>query len=160
MITPVTDPSVIEGYLKDASNVPGGHAAGLVRPTSTEEVAAIVLHCQHHAIALTVTAARTSTTAGPVPFGGWLLSLERLNRIVSIGHDVATAQAGVYLGAFQTEIEATGRFYPPDPTSRNECTLGGSVACNASGARTFRYGPTRPWIVALEVVLPNGEIHR
>ena len=107
-----------------------------------------------------MTAARTSTTAGPVPFGGWLLSLERLNRIVAIGPDRATAQAGVYLGAFQTEIEASGRFYPPDPTSRNECTLGGSVACNASGARTFRYGPTRPWVEALEVVLPDGQIRR
>ncbi len=159
MIAPITDPSVIEGYLTDASNV-HGHADGLLRPRSTEEVSAIVRHCQANNLALTVTAARTSTTAGPVPFGGLLLSLERLNRIGAITHDTATAQVGVYLGAFQTEIEATGRFYPPDPTSRNECTLGGSVACNASGARTFRYGPTRPWVEALEVVLPDGEIRR
>jgi D-lactate dehydrogenase (cytochrome) len=62
------------------------------------------------------------------------------------------------LGAFQREIEAQGRLYPPDPTSRHECTLGASIACNASGARTFRYGPTRRWVQALEVVLPTGEV--
>jgi D-lactate dehydrogenase (cytochrome) len=159
MLEPVTDPGVLEGYLTDASNL-HGHAEGLYRPTSTAEVAAIVSHCQRNDLALTVTAGRTSTTAGPVPFGGWLLSTERLDRIVRIDADSATAQAGVYLGAFQREIEAKGRFYPPDPTSRHDCTLGASIACNASGARTFKYGATRRWIRALEVVLPTGEIRR
>jgi len=157
MIEPVTDPSVIEGYLTDASNV-RGHADGLLRPTSTEEVAAIVRHCQDNDIALTVTAQRTSTTAGPVPFGGWLLSMERMSTIEHIGPDHATAQGGVILGQFQAEIERTGRLFPPDPTSRHECSLGAAIACNASGARSFRYGPTRPWIEAIEVVLPTGQV--
>lgn len=159
MPEPITDPSILEGYLTDASNI-RGHADGLCRPRNAEEVAEIVRHCQQHGIALTVTAGRTSTTAGPVPFGGWLLSTERLDRIVEIGQDTATAGAGILLGAFQTEIERTGRFFPPDPTSRHEATLGAIVACNASGARSFRYGPTRPWIEALQVVLPNGDIRR
>ncbi len=159
MFETTTDPSVLEGYLTDASNV-HGHADALVRPTSTAEVAEVVRHCQANGIPLTVSAGRTSTTAAPVPFGGWLLSTERLVRILDIGHDTATAQPGVYLGAFQREIEEKGRFYPPDPTSRHECTLGASIACNASGARTFKYGPTRPWVEALEVVLPTGEIRR
>ena len=159
MTEPITDPSILEGYLTDASNI-RGHADGLCRPRNAEEVAEIVRHCQQQGIALTVTAGRTSTTAGPVPFGGWLLSTERLDRIVEIGQDTATAGAGILLGAFQSEIERTGRFFPPDPTSRHEATLGAIVACNASGARSFRYGPTRPWIEALEVVLPNGDIRR
>ena len=79
--------------------------------------------------------------------------------IVAIGHDTATAEGGVMLGAFQDAIEATGRFYPPDPTSRRECSLGGSIVCNASGARSFRYGPTRRWIEAVQVVTPTGEVH-
>jgi D-lactate dehydrogenase (cytochrome) len=157
MFETVTDPSVIEGYLTDASNV-RGHADALVRPSSAEEVAEIVRHCQTHAIPLTVSAGRSSTTAAPVPFGGWLMSLERLDRVISIDHDFATAEPGVRLGAFQAEIEAQGRFFPPDPTSRHECTLGAVIACNASGARSFQYGPTRPWIEALEVVLPTGEL--
>lgn len=157
MIDTITDPDILEGYLTDASNV-RGHAEALVRPANTDEVAEVVRHCQGEGIPLTVTAGRTSTTAAPVPFGGWLLSTERLTRILHVGHDTASAEAGVFLGAFQREIAEQGRLYPPDPTSRHECTLGASIACNASGARTFRYGPTRPWVQGLQVVTARGEI--
>jgi FAD/FMN-containing dehydrogenase len=157
MIAPITDPSVLDGYLTDASNL-RGHADALLRPRSTAEVAEIVRHCQEHGIPLTIAAARTSTVGSPVPLGGWLMSMEGLDQVLAIGHDTATAQGGVLLGALQDAIEATGRFFPPDPTSRHECTLGAAIACNASGARTFRYGPTRPWVEALEVVLPSGEV--
>lgn len=153
----VTDPEVLEGYLVDASNL-RGHAEALLRPTSTQEVAEIVRHCQAHQIPLTITAARTSTTGAPVPMGGWLLSTERLDQVLGIDHDQAEAMAGVGLGAFQDAIEARGRLFPPDPTSRYDCTLGAAIACNASGARSFKYGPTRRWIEALEVVLPTGEV--
>lgn len=153
----ITDPAVIAGYLTDASNT-HGHAEALLRPETAEEVSAILAYCQREAIAVTVTAQRTSTTGGPVPKGGWLLSTERLNRVLSIGTDFAEAEAGVLLGAFQDEIERRGRFYPPDPTSRHECSLGGSIACNASGARTYRYGPTRPWVDAVHVALPDGAL--
>lgn len=156
-IDPINDPSIIEGYLTDASNITG-HAHGLLRPKSAEEVSQIVGHCQREGIPLTISGARTSTTAASVPFGGWVLSTEGLATLHEVGHDTATAGPGILLGAFQAEIEATGRFFPPDPTSRFECTLGAAIACNASGARSFRYGPTRPWIEALEVVLPTGEI--
>jgi FAD/FMN-containing dehydrogenase len=159
MQAPITDPEILEGYLTDASNV-RGRAEGLLRPTSTAEVAEIVAHCQRHQIPLTVTAARTSTTAGPVPFGGWLLSMEAMKEVERIDHDTATVQAGALLGAFQDQVEATGRFFPPDPTSRYDCTVGAAIACNASGARSFRYGPTRPWVSWVEVVLPDGTVRR
>ena len=74
-LTTITDPDVIAGYLTDASNT-HGHAERLVIPRSTEEVAAVVRHCQSEGIPLTVTAQRSSTTGGPVPHGGWLLSVE------------------------------------------------------------------------------------
>ncbi len=156
---PIRDPAVLAGYLSDASNVEG-HAEALVRPRSVAEVAEVVRHCQQDNIPLTVTAGRTSTTAAAVPLGGWLLSTEHLTTIRHIGADAATAQAGVCLGELQDAIEATGRLYPPDPTSRYDCTLGASIACNASGARSFRYGPTRPWVTAAEVVWANGEVAR
>ncbi len=157
MIEPVTDPEVLEGYLVDASNL-HGHADALLRPSTTAEVAEIVAHCQTQGIPLTVTAARTSTTGSPVPFGGWLLSTERLDRVIAIDHDTAEAEAGVLLGALQDRIEHAGRLFPPDPTSRYDCTLGAAIACNASGARSFKYGATRGWIEAVEVVLPTGEV--
>jgi FAD/FMN-containing dehydrogenase len=84
--------------------------------------------------------------------------MERMDRVLEIGEEYALAQGGVMLGALQDEVEARGRLYPPDPTSRHECTLGGSIACNASGARAFAYGPTRDWVDEVEVVLPTGEI--
>lgn len=151
----ITDPSVIEGYLTDASNT-RGRAEALVRPRSAEEVAEVLAYCQARAIPVTVTAQRTSTTGAPVPDGGWLLSTERLDRVFALDD----AEGGVILGRLQDEIERAGRLFPPDPTSRNESSLGAAIACNASGARTFRYGPTRPWVEALEIVLPTGEILR
>ncbi len=153
----IRDDEVLDGYLTDASNL-RGNAEGLVRPRSPEEVAQVVAWCQTQGVPLTVTARRTSTTGAPVPQGGLLLSMEHLDQVEYIAQDDARAQAGVLLGEFQAQIEAQGRHYPPDPTSRHECTLGASIACNASGARSFRFGPTRPWVSSLQVVLPTGEL--
>lgn len=154
---PLRDPDVLAGYLSDASNL-HGHAEALVRPRTTAEVAEVVRHCQAHAIPLTVTAGRTSTTGGAVPEGGWLLSTELMTEVLELTPTHAVAQAGILLGALQDQLEAAGRLYPPDPTSRHECSLGGSIVCNASGARTFRYGPSRDWVEEVEAVLANGEV--
>lgn len=149
----ITDPALIEGYLTDASNT-RGRAEVLTRPRDAEEVAEILAHCQAHRIPVTVTAQRTSTTGAPVPDGGWLMSMERLSGVTG----PTSAGGGVILGQLQNEMEREGRFFPPDPTSRNECTLGAAIACNASGARSFRYGPTRPWIEAVQYVLADGTL--
>lgn len=149
----VTDPDILAGYLSDASNT-RGRASGLVRPRDAAEVAEVLREAQRTGTPVTVTAQRTSTTGAPVPEGGWLLSTERLNRVLSRD----TVEGGVILGAWQTELERQGWQFTPDPTSRHECSVGAAIACNASGARSFRYGPTRPWVEALEIVLPNGEI--
>ncbi len=149
----ITDQSIIAGYLTDASNTTG-HAEALVRPRDAAEVAEVLVRCQRTATPVTVTARRTSTTGAPVPDGGWLLSTEHLDTIASVDE----VGAGAVLGAYQAHVAQSGWLFPPDPTSRHACTVGAAVACNASGARSFRYGPTRPWIEAVEVVLPSGEI--
>jgi D-lactate dehydrogenase (cytochrome) len=149
----VTDPDIIAGYLSDASNT-HGHAEALVRPTCAADVAEVLRHCQARAIPVTVTARRTSTTGAPVPDGGWLLSTELLTQPGDIDH----VGAGELLGVVQARAEAAGLHFPPDPTSRHECSVGAAIACNASGSRSFRYGPTRPWITEVEVVLPTGDI--
>lgn len=149
----ITDQGIITGYLTDASNT-HGRAEVLVRPRTVAEVAAVLAHCQATATPVTVTARRTSTTGAPVPDGGWLLSMEHLDTIYGL-HEVG---GGALLGEYQAHVAQQGRLFPPDPTSRHECSIGASIACNASGARSFRYGPTRPWIEALEVVLPDGTI--
>jgi D-lactate dehydrogenase (cytochrome) len=151
----VRDPDVIEGYLRDASNTVGW-AEGLVRPRDTSEVAEVLAHCSAAGIPVTVTAQRTSTTGGPVPNGGWLLSTEALNTVFAPD----AVGGGVILGAHQLELERQGWLFPPDPTSRHECSIGAAIACNASGAASFRYGPTRPWIREVEYVLPTGQVGR
>jgi FAD/FMN-containing dehydrogenase len=151
MIEPVRDPAVIEGYLRDASNLQG-RAELLFRPSTPEEVADVLRWCQRERVPLTVTARRTSTTGAPVPMGGALLSTERLATI----HALDDVDGGVLLGEYQSHVEAAGRFFPPDPTSRHECSVGGAIACNASGSRTFKYGPMRPWVESVEAVLADG----
>ena len=140
---PITDPDVIEGYLVDASNT-RGHAEALFRPRSAEEIAEVLAAARAAGAGVTVTARRTSTTGGPVPHGGWLLSTEHLDRI----HAIDDCDGGVLLGEYQATVEASGRMFPPDPTSRHECSMA-AIACNASGARpsrTARPGPGwRPW---------------
>ena len=157
----IEDPEIIAGYLTDASRLVG-HAEGLFRPENEVQVAAILRAASERNIPVTVVARQTSTTASSVPFGGWILSMEKLDRLIEIdrGGLRARAEGGILLGAFQKEISDAHLLYPPDPTSRHECTLGGSVACNASGARTFKYGATRKWIEGLSVVLANGSVLR
>ncbi|MDP2314366.1 MAG: FAD-binding oxidoreductase [Pseudomonadota bacterium] len=150
---PITDPSIVDAYLTDASNL-HGHASGLYRPRTAEEVAEVLVECQRTGTPVTVTARRTSTTGAPVPDGGVLLSTERLDRV----HARDDVDGGVLLGEYQAGVEREGWMFTPDPTSRNECSVGGAIACNASGARTFKYGPTRPWIEAVQLVTPTGDI--
>src|SRR6185369_4393585 len=91
-----------------------------------------------------------------------VLATDRLNRIKSIesepsGGGRGVAEAGVILADFQQAVDQKGLLYPPDPTERG-AFLGGTVATNASGARTFKYGPTRNYIERLRLVLATGEI--
>ena len=111
----ITDREIVEGYLTDASNIKG-HAEGLFRPSSTQEVSDIVQYCQQNNIPLTVTAQRTSTTGGPVPFGGMLLSTERMNTIYS------DTEVDVSVFGISGRAKSKG-LVPPDPTSRNECSI-------------------------------------
>src|SRR5204862_4151568 len=108
-----------------------------------------------------VSGAGTGTVAGRVPFGGTVLATDKLDRIKSIVRDSAggraIVEAGVRLIDLQRAVESEGLMYPPDPTERS-CFLGGNVATNASGARTFKYGPTRNYVTALKLALATGDI--
>ena len=107
---------------------------------------------------MTISGAGTGTIGGRVAFGGIVLATDKLNRIKSVETEgYAIAEAGVVLADFQQAVESEGMLYPPDPTERG-CFLGGTVATNASGARTFNHGPTRNYIQeSLKMVLANGE---
>ena len=148
----------IQNYLTDASNMSGGHAEKLFVPDSAGEIAQILREANDQRIAVTISGARTGTVGGAVPFGGYIISLERLNKIKSIDRESMTAvvEPGVILGHFQKAVDAEGLFYPPDPTEWS-CQIGGTVATNASGSRSFKYGATREFVRRLSVILASGE---
>ena len=151
----------IQSFLTDASFIREGHADGLVFPESVEEVAEILAAANRDRVPVTVSGAGTGTVGGRVAFGGIVLATDKLNRIKSIVHEdgggYAVVEPGVFLSDLQRAVDQEGLLYPPDPTERG-CFIGGTVATNASGARTYKYGPTRNYIRRLKVVLASGEI--
>ena len=150
-------PDEIQSFLSDASFIRDGLADRVVLPESVEEVAEVLAAANRGRTPVTVSGAGTGTVGGRVPFGGIVLATDRLNRIKSIENYRAVAEAGVILADFQRAVDQKGLLYPPDPTERG-CFLGGTVATNASGARTFKYGPTRNYIERLKLVLASGEV--
>ncbi len=133
----------------------------VIRPHEAAEIAQVLALANRKCIPVIPRGAGTGMSGGSVPVqGGIVLSCERMNRIIEIDGEDATAivEPGVVTGDFQRAVEARGLFYPPDPASRNFCTLGGNVAECAGGLRAVKYGVTKDYILGLEVVLPTGEI--
>jgi D-lactate dehydrogenase (cytochrome) len=151
----------IQSFLADSSNMAGGHAARVFIPENSEEVAEALARATCERLPVTVAGAGTGIVGGRVPFGGVVLSTARLDCIGEIvredGGGSATAGAGVVLAELQRAVRARGLLYPPDPTE-SSCFLGGTVATNASGARTFKYGPTRAYVRRLKVALAAGDL--
>ena len=130
---------------------------------STEDVSKLLAFANRHGIPVTPRGAGVGYVGGCVPVqGGIVLSVARMNRIKEIhfADAVAVVQPGVITGVLQAAVRERGLFYPPDPASLKECSIGGNIATNAGGPRCLKYGVTRNYILGLEVVLPTGEILR
>ena len=151
--TPVCDPDILGAHLEDAAHSPGGHAADIVAVSSEADVAFALAE----APSALVIGAQSSLTGGATPMGGRLIDTASLDRIESIGTDRVRVQAGVTLAALDRALEDAGRYYPPAPTHTG-AFVGGTIATNAAGAATFKYGTTRAWVEALTVVLPDGDV--
>ncbi|HEY8491560.1 MAG TPA: FAD-linked oxidase C-terminal domain-containing protein [Dehalococcoidia bacterium] len=135
----------------------------VVSPSTTEEVAAVVRAAAGAGLPVITRGAGTSLAGGTIPVGGGLvLNLARMNRILEIDREnsVAAVQAGVVTADLQRAVEAEGLFYPPDPASLQQSTIGGNVACNAGGPRCLKYGVTRDYVLGLTVVLADGRVLR
>jgi D-lactate dehydrogenase (cytochrome) len=147
-----------EDYLHDESRSTG-HAESISFPTSEAEVIAVVSSIRGRGGHLTTQGARTGITAGAVPNGGHVLNLSRMNRIGEVrgeaGGGAITVQPGALLQDIHRVAETAGLLFPPDPTEAT-ASIGGAVACNASGAMSHHYGPTRQWVRSLRVVLSDG----
>jgi glycolate oxidase len=135
----------------------------VVRPLTTEQVAAVVRICAAEAIPITPIGGRTGLSGGALSIhGGVGLALDRMNAILEIDerNQQVTVQPGVITQVLQEAVAAKGLYYPPDPSSRGSCTIGGNLAENAGGPRAVKYGVTRDYVLDLEVVLPDGAVVR
>src|SRR5687767_12990609 len=150
----------LDPYAADALGI-GSPPDLVVIPGTTEEISAVARLCNDHRVPLVVRGAGTGYTGGAVPtHGGVVLSMERLNRILEIDESnlLAVVEPNVITGDLQREVENVGLFYPPDPASLDTSSIGGNVAECAGGPRAFKYGTTKRYVLALEAVLPTGEI--
>ena len=131
----------------------------VVKPEDTASVAKILKLANERNIPVTPRGGGTGLSGGAVPiYGGIVLSLERMNRVLEIDEDnfSATVEAGVTLADFYQAVEEHGLYYPLYPGEKS-ATIGGNVATNAGGIRAVKYGVTRHFVLGLEAVLPTGE---
>ena len=128
-------------------------------PESPGQVATLLAFAHRHRIPVTPRGAGHGYVGGCVPVdGGLVLSVARMRRIheISRADFVAVVEPGVLTAELQAAVERRGLFYPPDPASRADCSLGGNVATNAGGPRCLKYGVTRDYVLGLDVVLSDG----
>lgn len=141
--------------ITDVSGYPG-YADQVFLPRDEEELAAILKRASEQSVPVTVMGAMTGLTGGAAPEGGWGISMVKFRRLdVLPGH--ARVGAAVLLREVQAAAAASGQFYAPDPTE-NTSSIGGNIAANASGSRSFLYGATRRHVLGLRVVLMDGSL--
>jgi len=141
--------------LEDASGFTGS-ADEVFTPDSEEAICALLCQASERAIPVTVCGSRTGLTGGSIPDGGWEISLEKL-RGLHVGHGRARAGAGITLETLQSAAGQAGQFYAPDPTEWT-ASVGGTIATNASGSRSFRFGSTRRHVLGLRVAFMDGSV--
>jgi glycolate oxidase len=135
----------------------------VVFPRTTGEVSKVLRLAHRRGVPVTARGAGYGYVGGCVPrLGGIALSLARMNRIKEIhfADGVAVVEPGVITGDLQAAVRHEGLYYPPDPASLRDCSLGGNIATNAGGPRCLKYGVTRHYVLGLEVVLADGRILR
>ncbi len=179
-----TDPKIIENYIRDESSIIIGKAKKILFPQNEMQIFEILKDANIKKEFVTISGAGTGITGSRVPFDGWIVSTElmtcvnvdqslkgeliefsELNKKYSIfiakdekkNEFYAISPPGIPLKIFKSMVEEKGLYYPPDPTE-NTAFLGGTVATNASGARTFHYGSTRDFVRRIRIMLPDGEV--
>lgn len=159
------DASILEAYSQDAISVmqPGG----IARPASIKAMQAIVRWCHQNRVPITPCGSQTSMTAASLSDGGLILSTEKLSSSWRVYEDpdkpgrwLADTGPSVILAKFQDALAEKGYFYPPDPTSRKDVMLGATIATNASGEDTYKYGSTRRWVRALTYIAADGSLKK
>lgn len=159
----VTDPALLADYGHDESAEPARLPDALVKVLSAEETAAVIRLAQQERVAVTPRGLGTGLAGGSIPVqGGILISTELMNRVLEVDADnlMVRTQPGVRTVHLQTACAEHGLYYPVDPASLDDCSIGGNVATNAGGARAYKYGVTGDYVRGVEAVLADGSIIR
>lgn len=147
---------MVAPYLRDASGYPGGDASEVIIPETVEELSVFL---KSNRQPITIAGAGTGVTASRIPAAGIIISLERFKRIENISETCVEVGAAVTLHDLQESLRGTLYFYPPNPTE-TWASIGGTLATNASGSRSYKFGATREYVLEIEVVLSGGQIVR
>ncbi|NLO18529.1 MAG: FAD-binding oxidoreductase [Ignavibacteria bacterium] len=152
-----TDKDYLEDFKVDASNLHGDLEKVYI-PESTEEIRDAALDCWENNYPLTPVGSKTGLAGASVPFEGAVISYERLNKIIDIDEKkrIAIVEPGVKVFELEDALNQLNLMNPTNPTEKNS-TIGGNIATNASGSRTFKYGQTRDWCAGLQLYLINGD---
>lgn len=156
----ISGEAIVEEYAKDELGTVKNFPELVIKALSAEEISKIMRYCNDNKIPVTVRGSGTGLVGGCVPLeGGIVLETTLMDQILELDEEnlVLTVEPGVLLMDIASYIEPKGYFYAPDPGEKS-ATIGGNIATNAGGMRAVKYGVTRDWVLALEVVLPNGEI--
>ncbi len=154
----------IAPYLNDTSGLHDAHCEAVYCPERIEEIAEVLAEARRRGSGVTVSGAHTATTGAALPYGGLILSTERLDRLGPVkelqegaGREARVeVEAGVRLAQVQRTAADAGWLYPPDP-GESKATLGGNLSTHAAGKHGFHYGPSRTWVAGLTVILADGE---
>ncbi|MER2996449.1 FAD-binding oxidoreductase [Pontibacter populi] len=133
----------------------------VLKPANAAEISLIMQYCNNNLLPVTPRGAGTGLSGGALAVHqGVIVSTERLNKIITIDERnlQAIVEPGVITQVFQEAVIAKGLYYPPDPSSRGSCFLGGNLSESSGGPRAVKYGVTKDYVLNVEVVLPTGEI--
>jgi FAD/FMN-containing dehydrogenase len=159
----LTDDADVAAYVVDWTGVHAGRALAVVRPGSTDEVAAVVAACHGAGVSIVPQGGNTGLVGGGVPDGSGdqvVVSLGRMRTVRDVDPvaGTITVDAGVVLADVQAAASEAGRLFPMSLGSEGSCTIGGNLATNAGGTAVLRYGMTRELVLGVEVVLPDGRV--
>ncbi len=147
-----TDPQAISPYLQDASNYVGGYADKVVIPESIEELSSFL---KTNTQQITIAGAGTGLTASRIPQTGCIISLERFDSIDDPENGIIDVGPAASLANLYKKLETTEYFYPPNPTE-SLASIGGTLATNASGSRSYKFGATRDYVLEADIILVDG----
>src|SRR6266403_6231454 len=157
----LSDPEELLVYESDGLTLFQALADFVVFPISVEQVSAVVRLANRESLPFVARGAGTGLSGGCLPAeGGLVISLMRMNRVLEVDYEnqLAVVEPGLVNLHLSWKVGPRGYYYAPDPSSQQACTIGGNIANNSGGPRTLKYGVTTNHVLALEVVLPDGEV--